>query len=199
MNPSQSVPENASLSPVQHYTPGYVGVKLIMIGLGLGLFIVGMAYLWTPLRLVMWGNRAMAEATTVTKTKKGAPDIVLKDDVQVKASFDPRDRSHVFWNEFRFQTADGRVVNVRATVGSQLKPLYSLINGDGLPTTDLVFYDVKQPEIVVFPLIISTWFAAGVLAGGGLLMMFIGSVLLYWARKPIELPHLPPSVIPLGK
>lgn len=199
MNPSQSVPENVSSYPTAHYTPGYSGVKLIMICLGLGLFIMGATHLWTPLRLVISGHRAMAEATTVTKTKKGVPDVILKDDVQVKASFDPRDRSHVFWNEFRFHTADGRVVNVRATVGSQLKPIYSLINEDGLPTTDLIFYDEKHPEVVVFPLIISTWFAASTLAGGGLLMMFIGSVLLYWARKPIELPHLPPAVIPTAK
>lgn len=196
MNSMPTTPAGESQPAPATYTPGYVGAKLLMIAFGLGLFCIGLTHLWTPLRLVMLGERAVAEATTVTKAKRGMPDVVLTDDVQIQANLETRDRTYVFWNEFRFHAADGRDVNVRATVGSQLKPLYTLINSDGLPTTDVVYYDPANPETVVFPLIISTWFAAGSLAIGGLLIVMIGSVLLYWARKPIEVPHLPPAPAP---
>ena len=94
---------------------------------------------------------------------------------------------------FSFHTADGKIETVRAPVGSQLKPLYSLLDADGLPTTDLIYYDPAHPDTVVFPLIISTWFAPGVLVIIGLIYIIIGSFLFYWANKPIELPHITPS------
>jgi hypothetical protein len=193
MNSTQSMRPDASLPVKTYYTPGYAGAKIAMICFGVVLFCLGLTQIWTPLRLLAFGNRATAEVTVVIKTKKGTPDVILRDDVQIQANLERRDRSHVFWNEFSFHSADGRIVCVRANVGSQLKPLYPLINADGLPTTDLVFYDADRPESVVFPLIISTWFASGALVAGGLLIVLIGSVLLYWAKKPIEMPHLTSS------
>jgi len=191
MNPSSLEPAGAPLPAVATYTPGYAAMKMVMIGLGLVLFGAGLSQMWTPLRLLAFGNRVVAEATTVTKVKAGVPDVILTDDPQIQANLEPRDRSYVFWNEFRFHAGDGRVVNVRATVGSQVKPLYPLVNEDGLPTTDVVYYDSARPQVVVFPLIISTWFASGALMVAGFAAMFIGAVLLYWSKKPIELPHLP--------
>jgi len=79
---------------------------------------------------------------------------------------------------------------VRAPAGSLLKPLYPLLDEDGLPTTDLVWFDPAHPEIATFPRMISVWFAPGTLLFIGFLAMLIGSVLLYWADKPIVLPHL---------
>lgn len=188
-SPATSSTGDAHASPGT-YTPGYVVMKVIMIGLGLGAFSLGLAHLWTPLRLLASGERTVAEAVSVTKIKPGVPDVILTDDVQIQAGLEPRDRSYVFWNEFKFRTTDGRVVDVRAPVGSQVHPLYPLVNDDGLPTTDVIYYDPARPQVVVFPLIISTWFAAGALMVGGLAAMVIGAVLLYWAKKPIELPHV---------
>lgn len=182
----ESSPENAGV-----YTPGHATMKLLMVGLGLGLFSLGLTQVWTPLRLLAFGTRAVAEASTVIKTKPGVPDLLLTDDVQIEAAGEPRDRSWIFWNEFRFHAADGRVVAVRAPVGSQVKPLYPLLNADGLPTTDVIYYDPARPQVVVFPLIISTWFAAGSLLVSGLAAIGIGAVLFYWADKPILLPHVP--------
>jgi len=174
------------------YTPGHAKPKLLMVFLGVVVAVLGFIDLWTPMRLVVFGARAKAEAVSVLKTKAGLPDIALTDDVQVQANLEPRDRSYIFWNEFRFQTADGRTMDVRAPVGSQLKPLYPLLDADGLPTTDLLYYDPAHPETVAFPMIISTWFAPGVLIIVGLGCAVIGAFLLYWANKPIELPHIPP-------
>jgi hypothetical protein len=178
-------------APFGTYTPRYARPKAFMVLFGLALCAMGLWQLETPLRLLAFGGRARAETIDVIKTKVGLPDLVLHSDSQVQAGLESRDRSYLFWNEFRFHTANGQVVTVRAPVGSQLKPLYTLLDDDGLPTTDVVYYDLAHPEVVMFPQIISTWFAPGVVVLMGALAAFIGSVLFYWADKPIPLPHLP--------
>ena len=164
-----------------------------MVFTGFVVFALGFAQLWTPLRLTLFGLHAKAEAIRVVKEKPGLPPRVLADSMAVHAQLEPRDRSYLFWNEFRFLTREGKAVEVRANVGSQLKPLYPLVDADGLPTTDVVCYDPAKPENAIFPLIISTWLASGLLVLAGLGAMVIGSFLLYWANKPIELPLLPPT------
>ncbi|MBW8777538.1 MAG: hypothetical protein JF596_21875, partial [Stenotrophomonas sp.] len=99
-------------------------------------------------------------------------------------------RSYTFWNEFNFRTREGHTVEVRASVGSQVKPLYPLTDDDGLPTTDWVCYDPADPEHALFPLIISVWLAPCALILAGLTCAIIGAVLLFWADKPIELPNV---------
>jgi len=173
------------------YRPGCAKRKLAMALCGLLLAALGASQLAEPLGLLAFGKRARAEATAVIKAKDGLADLVLTDDAQIQAALEPHDRSYIYWNEFRFQTPDGRTVNVRAPVGSQLKPLYPLLDADGLPTTELVCYDPAQPERVAFPLIISTWFAPSMLAIIGLGCAIIGFTLFYWANRPIELPHIP--------
>lgn len=173
------------------YRPGYAVPKLLMVILGLVILTIGLSQLKTPLFLLLFGQRALAEAADVIKTKTGYPDVVLRDNLQLQAALEPRDRTYVFWNEFRFHTAAGAEITVRAPVGSRLKPLYPLLDDDGLPTTDFVCYSTSHPETVVFPRIISTWFAPGMLTFVGFMATLIGSFLLYWAKRPIELPHLP--------
>ncbi|MDD5348704.1 MAG: hypothetical protein PHQ12_00705 [Chthoniobacteraceae bacterium] len=181
------------------YVPGHAKRKLAMVLCGVVLFSLGVSQLWTPVRLMVFGKKAKAEATQVVKTKEGVPDLVLTDDLQIQANLESQDRSSIFWNDFRFHLDDGRAVDIRATVGSQLKPLFPLIDADGLPTTEPICYDPADPKIVAFPLLISTWFAPGVMAIIGLACALIGAVLRYWANKPIELPHLPPvSAAPTG-
>jgi hypothetical protein len=175
-----------------HYTPGHARQKLMMVCLGLFIFGFGLSQMWTPLRLLFLGNRAMAEATRVIKTKEGVRDLVMISDLQIKANQEAHDRSYVFWNEFHFQTAEGREINVRSSIGSQLKPLYPLFDDDGLPTEIMVCYDPNHPEIVAFPAIFSTWFVPGTLALIGLGCVIIGMFLFTWARRPIELPHIVP-------
>lgn len=173
------------------YTPGYAWPKRLMALGGLALFALGFWQLHTPLRLLAFGTRATAEVVDVVKSKAGLPDVVLHDDAQVQAHLETHDRSYVFWNDFQFHTAGGGAMTVRAPVGSQLKPLYPLLDSDGLPTSDTLYYDSHDPKVVVFPGIISTWFAPGAIAFIGLLTFVIGSVLLYWSDKPIVLPHIP--------
>jgi hypothetical protein len=182
-----------------YYTPGRAKRKLMVIVYGIILFGLGFSQLWPPLRLLVSGVRVRGEAASVVKTKQGLPDIVLTDDSQIQTNLEPRDRSYVFWNEFRFHAEDGRELDLRAPVGSQLKPLYPLLDADGLPTTVLICYNPAHPEQVVFPLLISTWFAPGMLVLSGLACMLVGSFLFYWARKPIELPHIQTAAAQSGE
>jgi len=190
MSKSNLNPPPPTTSSVNTYTPGYPKCKLGMIAYGLALFIFGIWQIWTPLCLLAWGHRARAEAIAVVKAKSGFPDDILTTNTQIQAKLEPQDRSFVFWNEFRFRADNGQAIEVRAPIGSKLKPLYWLTDLDGLPTTDVVYYDLRQPKRVVFPLIISTWFAPGVFIIAGLVCFVIGGTLYYWARKPIELPHI---------
>jgi xanthosine utilization system XapX-like protein len=178
-------------NPAGFYVPGHARAKAAMAMVGLLVFLLGLWQIKTPLRLLFFGQRATAEAVDVVKSKEGLPDLILHDDLQVQANVETRDRSYIFWNDFRFTTAEGRTLEVRAPVGSRLKPLYSLLDDDGLPTSDAIYYDPRDPATVVFPWIISTWFAPGALIVIGLLDALIGAVLLYWANRPIALPHVP--------
>ena len=183
----------AALTPLAapSYTPGFTACKQMMVVVGLALAIFGISQLWLPLRLSLFGKHAIGEAVRVIKTKPGLPDVILRTAAETDAQLEPRDRSYVFWNEFSFHTGDGQTVEVRANVGHHVGPLYPLFDADGLPTTDLVYYDPAVPTRAIFPLIISTWLAAAVLTLGGLVCSVLGAVLLYWANKPIEIPHIP--------
>jgi hypothetical protein len=172
------------------YTPGYARMKLLVIVLGALVAAAGVSQMWQPLKLLVIGERATAEATHVVKTTPGMRDQIFHNDAEIHAHLETRDRGSTFWNEFRFTDARGREVNVRSTVGSQLKPLYPLIDEDGLPTTLPVHYHPARPELVSFPTLFSTWFVPGLMMLVGLGVMAAGAVLLYWSNKPIEMPHL---------
>lgn len=175
-----------------YYTPGHAKRKLLVIAFGCALFIAGLFEMRTPLHLWLSGGRAVSEAFRVIKTKPGTPNVILANDLEIRQKQEKRDRSYTFWNEFRFKTQDGRDMIVRCPVGSKMKPLYPLIDEDGLPSSLTVWYNVKHPGIVAFPAIFSTWFAPASLAILGLAFVVIGGFLFYWSNKPIELPRLTP-------
>lgn len=175
------------------YVPGYAGWKLALCACGIVLWGVGLFELWPPLRLVLFGRHAQAIAKCVVKTKPGQSDLVLLDDAQVQAHLETRDNTYTFWNVFSFDTGDGRTVDVRDNVGSRLKPLYPLVDSEGLRTTATVCYDVGKPQAAVFPTEMSTWLSAAVLALAGFACTVICAILYYWADKPIELPEVHPA------
>lgn len=173
------------------YTPGHAGAKLAFCLAGLVLLTLGIASAWTPLRLVWTGQRARVEAVRVVKEKDGLPPVVLTDDAKVRAALEPGNRSYVFWNEFTLRGPNGRTIDLRLPVGSHLKPLYALVDDDGLPTTQIVFFDPADPSRAVFPFVVSTWLISGQLIAVGAIAALFGGVLRWWAPRPIVLPHVP--------
>ena len=161
-----------------------------MIFYGFLLFAAGFVLLAMPLRLILFGKMTKAEATRIVKTEKGRPDLVLTNDEAVQSNCDPNNYRAIFWNEFDFQTGAGQTISTRCPVGSRLKPLSPLVDADGLPTMEIIYYNPDNPGQIVFPDVVSTWFAPGALMIVGLLGAIIGGVLYYWANKPILLPHI---------
>ncbi len=173
------------------YTPGFSRCKILFVAGGIALAMLGFSLIMEPLYLVLCGRHTQAEVCAVIKTKPGIPDKVLTHPRQVLLELEPQDRSYLFWNEFKFQTETGQVIVTRAPIASRLKPLYTLTDADGLPTTDLVCYNPHDPRRITFPLIVSTWFAPGILIGIGLLAIGVGATLFHWSKIPIELPPVP--------
>ncbi|MCX8090774.1 MAG: MFS transporter, partial [Verrucomicrobiae bacterium] len=136
---------------VRYYTPGYVWAKLGMLGFALLLIALGLLKLGPALGLMLFGQRAEAEAVRIIKEKIGGEAIVLTTDAEVRAAEEKQDRTFVFWNEYRFQLPDGTPVEFRAPVGSQLRPAKYLTDKDGLPTTVTVCYDPADPQRVILP------------------------------------------------
>jgi hypothetical protein len=146
--------------------------------------------------LLATGKSADAIATRVVKDRIGGSSTSLYSDAEIKGAHERFDRTWVFWNHFAFETGDGKIHEFRSPTGKQLEPEYTLLDQDGLPTTVTVFYDPENPDKVVIPAHFSTWFLSGLLVLFGSLVIIFGGILLYYARKPIELPLVLPKDAP---
>jgi hypothetical protein len=173
---------------VIHYTPGHPKRKILMILVGLLILFYGLGELAPPLWLMAAGSRTTAEATRIIKTKAGLPDQIFLDDLHANAAEENRDRSYIFWNEFHFSTPDGIEHVVREPIGRQLKPLFPLLDSDGLPTNVRLYYNAADPAKFCIPIVMSTWFAPGLITLMGIVCTSFGCVLLYWSGKEIEIP-----------
>ena len=172
------------------YTPGYVPHKIGMILVCLFMITLAATQLVPALRLVTTGVFTHGEALHLVKTRDGAPDEILTKDAQWKATEALPDRATVFWNVYRIHLPDGTTTDLRAPVGSFMKPAQPLLDADGLPNTVPLFYDPAQPTRFVLPAEFSTWFFPGTLTVFGLMGIIAGCMLLYHARTPIALPHI---------
>ena len=175
------------------HVPGYVPQKIFMICAGLAMFSFGMVKMGPDLMLLATGKSATAIATKVVKERIGGSATNLSSDAAVMEARERFDRTFIFWNYFQFETAEGRMQEFRFPTGKQLEPEYPLLDQDGLPTTVTVFYDPGNPDRVVIPGHFSTWFLSGLLVFFGILVTIFGAILLYHARRPIELPVLQPK------
>jgi MFS family permease len=185
-----------SESQRQYYVPGYVPQKIFMLICGFAMFGFGMVKMGPDLMLLATGKSADAIATRVVKDRIGGSSTSLYSDAEIKGAHERFDRTWVFWNHFAFETGDGKIHEFRSPTGKQLEPEYTLLDQDGLPTTVTVFYDPENPDKVVIPAHFSTWFLSGLLVLFGSLVIIFGGILLYYARKPIELPLVLPKDAP---
>ena len=175
------------------YTPGYFWPKLGVMLLGVGMLIFAGRELWTPVRLLVIGQRTNAEAVRIVKSR-GAEAQAFTDDAVARAAEEKRDRTWQFRTEFHFVTADHHEQTTMLPVSNQLKPLIPLLDEDGLPSSVRVWYDPARPQTVFFPAMFATWFIPMMVALFGLFNTYVGALLAYHANKPIELP--PPPVDP---
>ena len=173
------------------YTPGYLIPKVLLALVGLAIMGVALRQAWPDLRLLVVGRPAEAVAVSVMVGKPGQPDLILKSQAELnakmKAIANAKDYSWTFYNEFSFDTKDGQELTFRRLVGCKLKPSMPLLDDNGLPTTAKLLYDAQDPTHPVLPLEYSTWLAPALAAILGLIAFGFGTILAWFARKPIML------------
>jgi hypothetical protein len=156
-------------------------------------------------RLAFTGEAAMAEAVQVVVVDEAGNETILRDDAEVKVKVDElktsRDRSQVFWIEYRFNIA-GTSHLTRSPIGQVMRPLHALKDEDGLPRSIKIWYDPANPKTTVIPFQflrasgafitfgLSTCFVPGMLLLFGIAGVFVGLALWLNANKPIEMPDL---------
>lgn len=181
------------------YVPGYVLPKIFSVALGLAILAAGLSQMFPPLRLLLVGIPATAEATRVIKLRAGASPIYLSTDSAARAASESMDRTYTFATEFRFATQDGKEIRTVLPIHAYLAPLIPLRDADGLPSALPIRFDARHPDSLVFPTVMSTWFIPGTLTALGGVCSGVAGLLLLAARRPVEMPiigpgpHGPPS------
>jgi Na+/melibiose symporter-like transporter len=177
------------------YTPGYIPQKIGIVIMGFVFMGLGFVQLGPDLRLILSGEAAQAVATRVAKERIGGEQEWFDLDAEVLQAEEKYDRSYVFWNEYAFEPVNGERVYFTAPSGKQLSPVQYILDGDGLPNVVRIWYDPTNPEEVVLPFFWSTRFLPGLLILFGAIGIGLGSTLLYYSRKPIAMPLLPPEAV----
>jgi hypothetical protein len=191
--PQKEVSAHAEEHSGEFYIPGYFWSKIGMAALGLLILVFGCINLVPSCKLILFGERAQAEAVRIVKEKIGGDAVVFTTDAEALANEEKRDRSYIFWNEYHYTDEHGKDIAFRAPAGSQLKPVHYLFDKDGLPYVATIYYNPSNPQQLVLPKEFSTWFMPGTLALFGLLGIIVGLVLAYYAHKPIAVPHIAPA------
>ncbi len=173
------------------YTPGYLLPKVVFALLGMVVLVMGGMQAWPDLRLLATGERTEAIVVEVVARKQGQPDLTLRTqselDAHEKTVSNAKDYNWTFFDVFAFETGSGHEIRFLRPVGSKLKPPMSLLDDDGLPTTATVLYDLRNPARSVLPYEHSSWLAPALTGFMGLIMVLVGGVFAWFARKPIRL------------
>lgn len=189
----KKVQEGGEEAHQEHYTPGCIPQKIFMLGCGVVLIVAGLVEGLPAIKLGLRGNTTQATAVDVIKERPGGEPIALTTNAEIMNAEERIDRSFVFWNRFEYLDDAGKIHQFRAPVGMQLKPAFKILDEEGLPTAVTVWYNPKDPDQVVIPFLISTWFISGLLFIFGLITAIFACLLLYYARKPIALPYIKPD------
>lgn len=193
-NIAQQTPDAARTARHETYVPGYSLAKLGLALLGLALVALSSQKLLPLAKIGFTGGSARGEAVRIVRTDAANNQIVYASDAEVltavKALEDIRDHEATFWVEYRFATAEGKQVEARAPIGQHVKPLQPLRDSDGLPSTITIWYDKQNPQYIALPLELGTWFMPGLLLLFGILGSFMGLLLWWNAKRPIEMPDL---------
>lgn len=189
-----AVAETGAAAPattLHTYTPGHFIPKLLFAAAGLLMLLVALLQIWPHLRLLAAGEVSQAVAASVRAEKPGQPEQLFHNQAELEEKMtavrNAKDYHWTFYNDFRFETKDGREVVLRREVGSKLKPAMPLIDGSGLPATTKLLYDPANPATAVLPMEFSSWFVPGLVGLFGLMASLVGATLAWFARKPIPI------------
>lgn len=177
------------------YMPGYLIPKLLFAAAGLITVLLAFQQAWPHLRLLAMGESVEAVAISVRVVKPGQPGLVIHSqaelDAKMKEVRNAKDYHWTFYNDYLFETKDGRELTFSREVGCKLKPSMPLIDASGLPATAKLLYDPADPSIAVLPKEFSSWFVPGLIGLFGLIAFWVGATLAWFARKPIGVTDSP--------
>lgn len=174
------------------YTPGYVPQKIGFLAISIVIFVIGAVKLVPDLVFIATGKFIQAEVVGIIKTREGLPEENVTQDEQWKSLELMHDRSSTYWNEFTYTPENSLPVRFRSAFGSQFRPLNPLLDIDGLPSTQWIVHDVKHPQRMAQPLELSNWFVSLTMSLLGIMGIAISGMMLYYARRPIPVPYVPP-------
>ncbi|MFP4223627.1 MAG: DUF3592 domain-containing protein [Phycisphaeraceae bacterium] len=158
-----------------------VGAKIASAVIGLVIMGVGIAWLWEPVGLMVFGEAAEARVAFIEQRKPGQDTVVLTTKKELSEAEDfTRNASFIYF--VRFDTGAGETVEAPLNYAQVLRPTYSI--GDHL----WVQYDPDEPrEDVIDVKALATWAFGGFFFGIGAIITVVQSIILYYARTPIEL------------
>jgi hypothetical protein len=107
----------------RRYIPGFAWAKLGLAAFGIVLIAASLTKFAPFVHLMVDGESVSGEAVRVRLIDIAGHERVLATQAEVlvaaKAAADARDRSTVFWVEYRFALKDGRTVEARANCSSR--------------------------------------------------------------------------------
>jgi hypothetical protein len=165
------------------YTPGMIGQKLLAIGVGLVILLVGIAWLARPTMLLLTGQTAEATVVAVVVEKPGQTPVELTTRNEVDGAED-QTRNATYTYRIRYAGPEGEPVEAIYDIGHVVRPQRSI--GDELT----VRVDPGDPSNVTGPYDIASWTFGGFFAVIGLVIVVTQAVVLVHARRPIEIDAL---------
>lgn len=174
----------------EYYIPGYLLQKIGFVLFTAAVVGISLVDMVPKLWLMGFGEMSRAEVVAVIKTLPDESEIVFTNDAEAKAANDEEDYSSVFHNVLRFRLNSGESHEVRMQTGSRHSAPYDILDSSGLPTIVRIAYATGNPDHIVLPARLGTWFFPVIIflfgvAGGGVAVLF-----LWTATTPIQVPHL---------
>ena len=174
----------------EYYIPGYILQKIGFIVFTA--FVVGISLVDMVPKLWMmgFGEMTRAEVVAVIKTLPDETETVFTNDAEATAASDEDDYASVYHNILRFRLESGEEHEVRMPTGSRHSAPYDILDSSGLPTIVPLAYSPRNPDRMVLPARLGTWFFPVIICMFGVAGGFVAVLFLWNATTPIQVPHL---------
>jgi hypothetical protein len=175
---SESTRDTAELKPGEVFIPGMVGLKVLASLVGLAITLIGVAWLWHPVALLLTGRSAEAQVVAVLQEFPGQEPIAIQSRKELRKIND-QNRTAIFKYRLRFALESGATHEALLNYGQVVRPLYSI--GDRMR----IVHAVDDPADIIRPWDVRTWAFGVFLFLIGLVTTASQVFILWHARRPI--------------
>ena len=174
----------------EYYIPGYILQKIGFVVLNVLIVTIAFVDIIPKLWIIGFGEMRRAEVVAMVKTLSDESSTEYRNDAEAKAVMDEDDYSSKYHNILSFRLASGERHEVRMPTGSRHSPPYNILDISGLPTIVLIAYSPRNPDRIVLPARLGTWFFPVIIVMFGLSAGVVSILYLMNATKPIQVPNL---------